>query len=66
MWPICHKVKYLPTFATLYGFNFVSQTFVAATLAKLRLGKVWLGTKQAHNLLVVTACIDRSATKYDT
>jgi hypothetical protein len=40
-------VKYSPTFATLCGFSFLSQTFIATVLAKFRLGKVRLGTKHA-------------------
>jgi hypothetical protein len=50
-------VKYLPTFATLCGFKFLSQIFVAATLAKLRLGKVWLETKHAINASVVSVFV---------
>jgi hypothetical protein len=47
IWLTYHKVNFLPTFATICGFQNRSHTFVAVTLAKVWLGKVWLGTKQA-------------------
>jgi hypothetical protein len=48
MWSTCQRVKYLLTFVTLCGFNFLSQSFVGVTLGKLKLGKVWLQIKQTH------------------
>jgi hypothetical protein len=50
-------VKYLPTFSKLCGFNFLIQSFVAVTLAKLRLGKVWLETKHAINASVLSVFV---------
>jgi hypothetical protein len=43
-------VIFLPTFTTLCGFQNSSHTFMAATLAKVRLGKLWLETKQALHI----------------
>jgi hypothetical protein len=40
-------VFFLPRIATLCGAQFLSHTFVATTLAKIRLGKLCPGIKQA-------------------
>jgi hypothetical protein len=37
----------LLAFTTFYGFKILNHTFVAATLAKFKLGKVYLETKRA-------------------
>jgi hypothetical protein len=50
IWLFHHGVNFLPNFATLYDFTILSHTFVAATLSKLRLGKLWLGTKLSLTL----------------
>jgi hypothetical protein len=39
--PICHWVNLFSTFTILCGFQILRNTFMAVTLAKLRLGKVW-------------------------